>query len=117
MGQLIYDSSLVIDLGDRMLAHLQVAIALKLHSHEGFLFSWRQDTGGESGRGSIWIHPDISVLFRFTDRLTPTLNPRWVDALVSSANSAEGMSCLPEPGALPAGAVPPAAPPAAPRNR
>lgn len=117
MGQLIYDSSLHINVSDRMLAHLQVAIAVKLHSHEGFLFSWRNDTDGDGGRGSIWMHPDISILFRFTDRLTQTLNPRWVDALVSSANSAEGMSCLPEPGALPAGAVPSATPHAAPRNR
>lgn len=98
MGQLIYDSSLRIDFNDRMLAHLQVAFAVKLHSNEGFLFSWRQDKDGDGGRGAIWIHRDISILYRFTDRLKPMLNPRWVDALVQSANSTEGMFALPEPG-------------------
>ena len=98
MGQLIYDSSLRLDFNDRMLAHLQVAFAVKLHSDEGFLFSWRQERDGDGGRGAIWIHPDISILYRFTDRLRPRLNPRWVDALVQSAISAEGMSALPEPG-------------------
>ncbi|WP_104163552.1 ATP-dependent DNA ligase [Cryobacterium sp. N22] len=97
MGHLIYDSSLRIDFNDRMLAHLQVAFAVKLHSNEGFLFSWRQDRDGDGGRGAIWIHPDISILYRFTDQLKPMLNPRWVDALVQSANSTEGMSALPEP--------------------
>ena len=108
MGHLIYDSSLRIDFSDRMLAPLQAAIGVKLHSNEGFLFSWRQDRDGDGGRGAIWIHRDISILFRFTDRLKPMLNPLWVDALVQSANSTEGMSALPEPG-------PPTA--ADPRNR
>ena len=99
MGHLIYDSSLRIEFSDRMLAHLQVAIAVKLQANEGFLFSWRQARDGDGGRGAIWIHPDISILYRFTDRLRPRLNPRWVDALVQSANSAEGMFALPQPGA------------------
>ncbi|ASD22806.1 ATP-dependent DNA ligase [Cryobacterium sp. LW097] len=110
MGHLVYDSSLRIDFNDRMLAHLQVAFAVKLHSNESFQFSWRQDRDGDGGRGSIWIHPHISILYRFTDRLKPTLNPRWIEALVRSADTPEGMSALPEPNALTTAADPPAAP-------
>ena len=110
MGHLIYDSSLRINFDDRMLAHLQVAFAVKLHSNEGFLFSWRPEREGDGGRGSIWVHPNISILYRFTDRLKPMLNPHWVEALVHAANSAEGMSALPEPGPLTAAADPQAGP-------
>jgi hypothetical protein len=101
MGHLTYDSHLKITFTDRMLAHLQVAIAVKLHSREGFLLSWHSDKNGDGGRSAIWIHPEISLAYKFTDQRRPTLNPAWVEALVRAANTPEGMSALPEP--LPAG--------------
>jgi hypothetical protein len=40
MGKLTYDSSLTVNLDDRLLAHLEVVIASKLQHGEGCYFSW-----------------------------------------------------------------------------
>lgn len=102
MGRLTYDSSLTIYFDDRTLAHLQAAIGVKLHTKECFYLSWRNDHEGDGGRSSIWMHPGISLAYKFVDGRMPVLNPDWIDLLIRSANMPDGMTVSPEP--LPASA-------------
>ncbi|MEC5186194.1 hypothetical protein RCH12_003675 [Cryobacterium sp. MP_3.1] len=65
MGTLTYDSGLRIYFNDWTLAHLQVAIGVKLHLKESFHLSWKDETDGDGGRGSIWIFPGAPLFFKF----------------------------------------------------
>jgi hypothetical protein len=97
MGKLTYDSSLTVDFDDRVLAHLQLVIGAKLRRGESFYFSWRDDplTGG--GRSTVWVHPGISLIYKYFGSKVPTLNREWVEALSISANSASGLQVIAEP--------------------
>ncbi|WP_207795412.1 ATP-dependent DNA ligase [Cryobacterium zongtaii] len=97
MGTLTYDSGLTIYFNDWTLAHLQVAIGVKLHLKESFHLSWKDETDGDQGRGSIWIFPGAPLFFKFADGRWPLLDSEWVEALVKSANTPEGMTVIPEP--------------------
>ncbi len=97
MGQLLYGSpSVVIELDDRVLAHLQVVITAKLRREEKFTLSWVDDTS-DWARSAIWLHPAIALQFRFTDAVEPQLNREWMEALMVSANTASGLRVVPEP--------------------
>jgi hypothetical protein len=99
LGQLIYgDSSMVIDIEDRSLAHLQIVIGMKLRRREGFFFSWREDAGAGAGRGSIWLEPSVPLHFSYRRSKVPEINRAWIDVLAQSANSARGLEFIPEPG-------------------
>ena len=49
MGTLIYGGTSEIDIEDRTLAHMQLAIITKLRRNEQFLLSW--DHGVDNGSG------------------------------------------------------------------
>ena len=98
MGKLIYGASMSeIDIDDRLLAHLQVAIVAKLRRNEPFLLTWDHGPGKEHGHSSIWISASIPLVFQFAGERNATLNRDWVEALAFSANSAHGLHLLPEP--------------------
>ncbi|MGY4857277.1 DUF7882 family protein [Cryobacterium sp. AP23] len=97
MGHLTYSSSLRIYLDDRTLAHLQAAIGVKLHIKESFYLSWKNDKDGDGSRGTVWIYPGIPLFYTFTESRWPALNPKWVDALVRSASTLDGMTVVAEP--------------------
>jgi len=97
MVTLTYDSGLTIYFSDWTLAHLQVAIGVKLHLHESFHLSWKDEKDGDGGRGSIWIYPGAPLFFKFADGRWPRLDSKWVEALVKSANTPGGMTVVPEP--------------------
>lgn len=97
MGKLTYDSTLTVDFDDRILAHIQLVIGAKLRRGESFYFSWRDDplTGG--GRSTVWLHPSISLAYKYFGSKVPTLNRDWIEALSLSANSASGLQLVSEP--------------------
>lgn len=97
MGTLIYDTRIRVDFDDRVLAHLQLAMTSKLRRGESFTLNWRDDQAVGDGRTSIWVHPAISIVFKYHGSRSPTVNPRWVEALVASGSSASGMHISPEP--------------------
>ena len=97
MGTLTYDSTLSADFDDRILAHLQVVIGAKLRRNEAFYFSWKDDAAIGDGRSAIWIHPTISLAFKFSGSRTPTVNREWVDELIQLANTPAGLHITPEP--------------------
>ncbi|WP_166879927.1 MULTISPECIES: hypothetical protein [unclassified Salinibacterium] len=98
MGILRYGSPpLEVTLDDRVLAHLQFVITTKLRRKESFVFSWRDDPDVSEGRSSIWIEPSIPLHFKYTDPEVPVMNRAWIDVLMRSAYSADGLKVVEEP--------------------
>ncbi|WP_382309475.1 ATP-dependent DNA ligase [Herbiconiux sp. UC225_62] len=97
MGTLTYDSTLTVDFDDRTLAHLQLVIGAKLRRSEAFFFSWKDDPANGDGRSSIWIRPEIPISFKFYGSRQPAINRSWVDQLMLTANSPNGLQLVPEP--------------------
>jgi len=98
VGTLTYDSKLTATFDDRVLAHLQVVIWAKVRRGEQFAFTWTDPNRNGYGRTSIWISPTISLSFQYFGSKLPMINTQWVQVLTKSANSANGLQLVPEPG-------------------
>lgn len=98
MGTLAYDSMVIADFDDRLLAHLQLVIGAKLRRGESFYFSWRDNARVGDGRTTVWMHPAIPLVFKYFGGHMPSVNREWIDELTVSANSASGLQIVPEPG-------------------
>jgi len=97
MGKLTYDSTIVVDFDDRLLAHLQMVITTKLRRGESFAFSWRDEAAVGDGRTTIWLHPALPLVFKYFGGKQPAINRAWVEALLQTANSSAGLHIVPEP--------------------
>jgi hypothetical protein len=98
VGKLLYGSSkLEIEFEDRILAHLQIVIGVKLRRGEGFFFSWRDDPALGDGRSSIWIESSIPLFFKFSTTERHQLNREWLEDLTHSSNQAQGLTLIAEP--------------------
>lgn len=98
MGKFIYNSSArEIDIDDRTLAHLRVAILNKLRRSESFSMTWEHGVENGSGRTTIWLHESIPLQFVFSGNRAPSLNRLWVEQLLLAANSTAGLHFVPEP--------------------
>jgi hypothetical protein len=99
MGKLVYGTSAEIGFDDRVLAHLQIVIGLKLRRKEGFFFSWRDEQAIGDGRSAIWIDASIPLVFKYTGSKPPAINKQWLEVLTVSSNSAHGLHLTEEVGA------------------
>lgn len=97
MGKFIYDSTVKVDFEDRLLAHLQLVIGAKLRRGESFHFTWKDDTSIGNGRTVVWVHPHVSLVYRFYGSRRPSINRAWIEALIYTANSPTGLYTVPEP--------------------
>ncbi|MFV9424948.1 ATP-dependent DNA ligase [Microbacterium sp. S1037] len=97
MGKFTYDSNIKIEFEDRLLAHLQAVIMAKVRRSESFTFTWKEDISTGGGRTTVYIHPYVSLVFKFNGGRTPQLNPAWLQALTYTANSGRGLYVVPEP--------------------
>jgi hypothetical protein len=98
MGHLNYgDHSASVEIEDRALTHLQFVIIGKLRRQESFTFSWIEPPATGSGRNSIWLHPWVTLRFKFAGNRTPSLNTVWIAQLTDLANSPGGLRCTTEP--------------------
>ena len=97
MGKLIYDSNLVTDFEDRLLAHLQIVIGAKLRRGESFAFGWRDSEGVGNGRTLIWVHPALPLRYKYSGATMPAINREWIELLTTAINSPSGLEALPEP--------------------
>ena len=108
MGRLIYAGSPndSYRLDDRLLAHLELAIAAKFRLGDSFAFTLEGDqVPAGSGYHVLWMHPSISLQFRYDgERRTIAINPTWVGDLVAAASSDAGMRIVPEAAGPGAGA-------------
>lgn len=78
-------------LEDRVLAHLQVVISMKLRRGENFFVSWRNPVANGSGRNSIWIDNGIPIFCEFDGSKIPAINRDWIEDLAASAATNFGM--------------------------
>jgi len=99
MGRFLYGrSGDPFRVGDRVLAHLEAAIGAKLGRGEPFLFTLRgRELPAGEGARSFWMHPGIALQFQYDDERPASLNRAWVELLVLSASSNEGLRVMPEP--------------------
>lgn len=97
MGMFVYDRIIEVEMDDRTLAHIQIVILNKLRRVESFAFSWKNPAIAGDGRNTVWVHPGVSLLFRFVGSRSPRISAEWLSALTDSANSSSGLHLLPEP--------------------
>ena len=81
---------------DRVLAHVKAVVVAKLRRDEKFTLSFNRDPESR-GRCTVWLHPAIELSFEFEDQQRVALNREWIDVLLRSANSNDGMSVSAEP--------------------
>ena len=105
MGKFIYDSTIKVDFDDRLLAHLQLVIGAKMRRGESFHFTWKDDSSIGNGRTMVWLHPGVSLVYKFYGSRPPQINRAWVEALMYTANAPTGLYPVsePPPAAKPAG--------------
>lgn len=97
LGYLYYGADAhAIEIEDRPLAHLRVAILSLLRAGHSVAFTCprSKDLGG--GRESIWITPQTDLRFRFRGSRAPNLNEHWVRAIIATNDSAAGLHLVPE---------------------
>lgn len=97
MGKFIYDSTIKVDFDDRLLAHLQIVIAAKVRRGEGFHFTWKDQASIGNGRTMVWMHPSVSLVYKFYGSRHPQVNRTWIEALMYTANSPTGLYPVTEP--------------------
>jgi len=97
LGKLAYAGTMTVDFDDRLLAHLQIVIGAKLRRGESFYFSWRDDQRVGDGRTSIWLSPDVPLVFKYFGSRPPTVNRAWLRRLEMSANTTMGLQIVQEP--------------------
>jgi len=97
VGRFIYDGNTKMEFEDRLLAHLQAVIMAKVRRGESFPFTWKDDISTGGGRTTVYIHPNVSLVFKYHGSRTPQLSAPWLHALTYNANSGRGLYVIPEP--------------------
>ncbi|MGC5225304.1 hypothetical protein ACPW96_22290 [Micromonospora sp. DT81.3] len=100
MGMFRYGEILRAEFEDRTLWHVQWVIGAKICRGESFHFSWKDAVSLGSGRTTVWIHPNCSIVFKFDRGNRPPLSAAWLKDLMSTANSHSGLYVTPEPATL-----------------
>jgi len=101
MGRLFYaGSSVVMSSTDRILAHLQLVVAVKLARNSAFMLTWRDGVMSGDGTSCMWISRGIPLYFQYASSKQIVINADWVRQLILSADSAGGLHLTQEPGSL-----------------
>jgi len=95
MGTLFYADQ-AIEMDDRTLAHLKVAVVTKLRRRESFTLSWTHAEGQANGRTTIWMHESIALRFEFSEPHPPELHREWIEDILRSANTTGGIQLTAE---------------------
>lgn len=99
MGTLCYGVR-AYELDDRVLAHLQLVVSMKLRRGENFFVSWRNPPSIGSGRQSVWIDNGQHLAFEYSGGRIPHVNKHWVETLAASASTNFGLQITDEEGEL-----------------
>jgi hypothetical protein len=106
MGQMRFGSPPeIFEIEDRTLAHIKLVMLTKLRRNESFAVSLQFDLSAGSGRETLWVHPSSQLSFRFGGSRAPSINREWLDALMLTANSTEGLRLIAETGLDTTGAI------------
>ncbi|TXK19582.1 hypothetical protein [Homoserinibacter sp. GY 40078] len=95
MGTLYYADQ-AIEMDDRTLAHLKVAVVTKLRRGESFTLSWTHADDQAPGRTTIWMHESIALRFEFGELTPPVLHREWIEEILRSANTTGGIQLTKE---------------------
>lgn len=82
---------------DRVLAHLQVVIAGKMHRGEAFFLTWTVDGPSGKQKRCIWLSPTIPLAFSFHSTHMRPLNRDWIIELTTRTHNASGLVLSLEP--------------------
>lgn len=96
MGYFIYGGTQEYEFEDRTLAHIKLAVSMKLRRQESFLMNWTNSAEKGSGRISLWLSPSIPLVFRFSGSRTPELNEQWLQVLAELSNTPRGLIVVTE---------------------
>jgi hypothetical protein len=96
VGALFYDGE-EYDFDDRVLAHLQIAISVKLRRREDFFLTWAVPMERGSGRHAIWVDNGVPIHFFFSGSRQPMINRAWVEQMINNASSSAGLVLGDEP--------------------
>lgn len=97
MGRFQYNQMTKVEVEDRLLMHLQAVVSTKLRRGEPFPFTWREEASVGGGRTTVWVNAASSLVFKYYGSRQPTINPRWLEALMFAANSPGGLHPVREP--------------------
>jgi hypothetical protein len=98
MGFLYYgNNSYAVELDDRALAHLKVAVLSLLRANKSLAFSFERSIDQGSGRETLWISPSTEIRFRFNGSRPPRINEAWVRSIIATSESPTGMRMVAEP--------------------
>lgn len=90
MGRLHYgDSSF--EMEDRLLAHLQLIIGVKLRRGENFFMSWRADESSGFGRHAVWVDNGVPIHCQYDAAVPVELNLAWAERLADLASKGGGL--------------------------
>jgi hypothetical protein len=78
-------------LDDRVLAHLQALISVKLRRGENFFVSWEIPSADGSGRMAVWIDNGVPIACEFSGSKLPAIHREWLDQMAESSASALGL--------------------------
>jgi hypothetical protein len=99
VGKLIY-GTVDVDIEDRLLAHLQIVIVNKLRRGEPLMMSWLDSPSVGDGRSAVWLHPNLTLYFKFAGSRSPQIDREWLRVLSESAESSTGLILRNQDGAL-----------------
>lgn len=94
MGQFIYNSLIHVTIPDSDLANLEAVVGRKFVAQEPFYFSWNRHVNTGECRTTIWLHPSISLHFRYLANRRPALNRIRVAEMLLQANSVIGLMMM-----------------------
>ncbi len=81
---------------DRMLAHVQAIVGIKLRRNEQFVMSWTAPISVGDGRHAIWIGTGIPLYFEYAGGREPSLNRAWIETMLEDAARGGGLHLTPE---------------------
>jgi hypothetical protein len=97
MGNLYYgNAGYRVEIEDRALAHLKIAILTLLRAGHSLAFSFVRPPEAGSGRETLWITPTSDVRFRFNGSRAPVINEPWVRRIIDTAKSPAGLRLVSE---------------------
>lgn len=98
MGYFFYGKDgYLVELDDRALAHLKVAILSLLRAGRSFELSMRRSIDVGSGRESFWVNPATEIRFHFSSARAPQLSDAWLRAILATASTPDGLRIVEEP--------------------
>jgi hypothetical protein len=97
MGFLYYgDDSYPIEIDDRQLSHLKVALLSLLRANKSVAFTVAHSAREGSGRDTLWITPTTDIRFHFLGSRPMVIDEVWVRAIMATADTPAGMRLISE---------------------